>query len=67
MLSNFACIWTIIGLTQKTEKKVNQFGLIGLPVLILATVSVYQTMHERLWTITLLTAIPFINLSWLFF
>lgn len=56
----------IIGLTQKTENKVNQFGLVGLTVLILATVSVYLTMHERLWTITLLTAIPFIILSWTF-
>jgi hypothetical protein len=56
----------VIALTQKVEKKVSRFGLIGLLVLILATVSVYLTMHERLWAITLLTAIPFIILSWIF-
>ena len=57
----------LLALMQKTDERINQLGLLGITILGLAVASVYYTMQERVWIITLLTTVPFMMTSWLFF
>ena len=56
----------IAALLQRIEQRINQLGIIGIAILALTIISVYLTLHEQLWTITLLTALPFIIMSLMF-
>jgi hypothetical protein len=56
----------IFALTKSSERRMYQFGQLGLLFLTSTIITVYFTMYEQVWIITFVTAIPFIITSTLF-